>query len=892
MSSKHRKKKNQSQQNQQDTIMTDQAAPQENPSAAASAEHTADQPAEPKNEAAAEQTEQPSGAAAEQPEQNAPAADQPAADPEQPADQKSGATIVVPARIKVQTDRDGNLIETPPAGAKADDKKQGNAPRRNAKPEQTVKPADIKKPQVSFMNSIANVEAESLSQRGSGATSQAYDHAVLVGDTEENSSYRPKIRRMSDSTRAKELRRRQSSDSQPYEKVTPVSTPQTLPASKLRKRKDQSVSPEVLERIPDTLKQHPLEKAKPVRYMKQAEHTKINLSTDSDDARKKINIDVRYQNERRERKDLPLEAKPVGRDQANDTIRNDLQELSTSQTLRVLILGILTFFSAALTILDWIPAVPLPRFLDSSASPLGYLTVQLLLGLAALPFCGSLLKNGYMKLLQLRADCDSLAAMSMISAEIAAFLMLPSTNMLRNGTVSVYISVGLLSLLLNAVGRKLIAVRAIRNFDRLTDGNPKYGIHYVEDERRAENLTRGTTGDFPILAAMQPVEEPEDFLKYTFSTDLADQFCRTAVPLILILSLIFSVGMAITRAEHVESAVCYGMSIFALCFSAAACTAITLISNLPMASGTKDYVRNSGLLLGYQSVDDFYDVNTVMVDAATLFPRNTTKLENIQVVGESHIADSLQYAASLTQHAGSILKDLFAGAILAEEQMLLPVENYAYDEGKGISGWIENKRVLLGNRDMMIEHSVEGIPVAGKVKSLTPNGAEALYLSIGGSVSALYMIRLEAGKSVRKWLRELQRANLFLIIRSNDAMLTQRKIAKLFNIHEEQLKIIPPRLEKEFAAETAPLKKASPSMLCAGRLAGFVQTIIGAKRIRSAASLGLLLQAVTACLGLLFVVIFIVLGDGAYKYVSGGILLLYHLICTVVTVLSVRMKDT
>ena len=48
----------------------------------------------------------------------------------------------------------------------------------------------------------------------------------------------------------------------------------------------------------------------------------------------------------------------------------------------------------------------------------------------------------------------------------------------------------------------------------------------------------------------------------------------------------------------------------------------------------------------------------------------------------------------------------------------------------------------------------------------------------------------------------------------------------------------------------------------------------------------------TACLGLLFVVIFIVLGDGAYKYVSGGILLLYHLICTVVTVLSVRMKDT
>ena len=81
------------------------------------------------------------------------------------------------------------------------------------------------------MNSIANVEAEVKSQREAGSTSQAYDHAVLVSDTEEDSSYRPKIRRMSDSTRAKELRRRQVADSQPYEKDTPVSTPQTLPAS-------------------------------------------------------------------------------------------------------------------------------------------------------------------------------------------------------------------------------------------------------------------------------------------------------------------------------------------------------------------------------------------------------------------------------------------------------------------------------------------------------------------------------------------------------------------------------------------------------------------------------------------------------------------------------------
>lgn len=771
--------------------------------------------------------------------------------------------------------------------------KSADSPRRSTEPEQTVKPGDIKKPQVSFMNSIAHVEPESLVQRENqaAATSQAYDYAVVTADSEESGDYRPKIRRMNDSTQAKERRRRQSyGDAMPYHRVTPGSVPQTLPAAKLRKRRTQQPSQEVLARIPENLKQHPLEPAKPVQYIGQAQHTQINLSASNRDVRKDINIDVRFQDERRSRTDLPLEAKSLSQKENRDAILNDLLELNTNLSMRIAILGFLTICSGLITFFDWLPTFAMPAFLSSSQAPIAFLTIQLLLGLAALPFCAGLLKNGYAKLLRLRADCDSLAAMSMISAELAAFLVLPSPNMLRTGIVSVYISIGLLSLALNAAGKKLITTRALRNFERLTDGNPKFGIHYIEDEKRAENLTRGTNGDFPIVAAMQPVEDPEDFLKYTFSTDIADKFCRTAVPLIMILAALFSVGMALLRADHVESAVCYGMSIFALCFSACSCTAITLISNLPMASGTKDYVRNSGILIGYQSVDDFYDVNTVMVDARTLFPQGTTKLESIQVIGESHIEEAVQYGASLTQHAGSILKDIFAGAILAEEKMLLPVENYVYDEGKGISGWIQNKRILLGTRDMMIEHSVEGIPVTSKVREMMPEGTEVLYLSVAGSVSALYIVRLEASKSIRHWLKELEKENLFLLIRSTDAMLSQRRISKMFGIKEDHLKILPARFESDYIEETQPVAEAKPSILCAGRLAGFVQTIIGAKRIRSAAILGLILQAVTAVLGFLFVVIFIALG--AYSEVCGGILLLYHLICTVVTVVSIRMKDT
>ena len=867
---------------------TNEAAAAETETAGAVSDERSAEEAEPDSagETAAAETGEPD--AADQTEPNADSAGE--LTDAQPAKQESAApstekTQEIPAAEKTQPVKSNVVRVAAPTRLRG----SAGGSRRSARPEQTVKPGDIQKPQVSFMNSIAHVEAESLSQRDNRATAQAYDHAVIVSDSEEAGDYRPKIRRMNDSTRAKELRRRQPGERMPYQRVSPGSAPMTMPAAKLRKRRVQP-SGEALARIPENLKQHPVEQARPVRYIGQAEHTQINLSANNREARRNINIDVRFQNEQRERTDLPMEAKSISRAESRRSIRNDLLELSTNLSMRIAIIGFLAICSGLLTFFDWLPGFSLPAFLSSSEAPIAFLTIQMLLGLAALPFCAPLLKNGYTKLLKLQADCDSLAAMSMISAELAAFLILPSPGMLRAGTVSVYISVGLLSLTLNAAGKKLIATRALRNFERLTDGNPKFGIHYVEDEKRAEALTRGTNGEFPIVAAMQPVENPEDFLKYTFSTDIADKFCRRAVPLITVIAALFAFGMAFIRRDHIDSTVCYGMSVFALCFAACSCTAITLISNLPMAGGTKDYVRNSGILLGYQSVDDFYDVNSVMVDALSLFPQGTSKLESIQVIGEGQIAEALQYAASLTDHAGSILKDLFAGAILTEEKMMLPVENYVYDEAKGVSGWIDNKRVLLGTRDMMIEHSVEGIPATAKVREMMPDGTEVLYLSVAGSVSALFIIRLEASKSVRHWLKELDRENVLLLIRSCDAMLSQRRISKMFGIREDHVKILSARNEKDYNEETQPLTTARPSMLCAGRLAGFVQTVIGAKRIRSASTLGMIIQASTAVLGLLFVLVFIALG--AYSYTCGGLLLIYHLICTVVTVISIRMKDT
>lgn len=780
----------------------------------------------------------------------------------------------------------GRALKTDPYGNPIRKRKQG-APLRSKTPVNTVTPADIHKPQVSFMNSVANVEPAARSA-WTGATAHAYDHAVLREDGAEEgaSRYSPKIRRMRDSTRAKEAasRKKKRRSGMPYEKDSPVAENHLRFGARRRKKKK---SDDKSSRIPEKLMEQPYEESAPIQYMEKAAQTSIDLSF-AEESAENIDIDVRYSAERRPRMDLPKQEKRYRSKEDGKNIRSNLADLQIALTLRMVFLIPAAVCSAVLSVLNLF-SFPLPTFLSVEHSPQSVALIQLLLGAICIVFSGELLKSGLVKLLHLRPDSDSMASISLISAELAAVLTMVAPRMMREHTVSLYISVALLAVCMNTIARRMIVTRAQRNFAVLSDGEPKYAVHYVENESRAENLTRGNGGAFPIMATMRPADQINDFWRYSFSSDLGDRICRYAVPIVTAVAALFAILLALVRRDTVENALCYGFSVFALCFSAASCAAIPLVSNLPMDTGTKRYVRNHGMLLGYQSIDDFYDINTVMVDITTLFPQGTGKLSSIQVIGESHIEVALCYAAALTHRAGSVLKDSFAAALVAEENALPAIDNYAYEEGKGVSGWIDNKRVLLGTRELMTEHNIAALPAYAKELELTGKNKEAVYLSVSGTAVALFIIEFSASRAIKRWLHELEREHMYLLIRSNDAMLSQRRIAKMFDFPEHLLKVIPSRLEPEYEAETAPLQEASPTMLCAGRLSGFVQTLVGAKRIRRAANLGAILQVASAALGLLYAMIFLLIG--AEEDVSGGVVLLYQLATALVSISVVHLQE-
>lgn len=749
--------------------------------------------------------------------------------------------------------------------------------------------SDINRPNVSYINSVKDVQISrpDLPPRPTDSI-DGYDGAVVTQNTSDE-IYVPKVRKMSNSTRAKEMRakRRKKKKKQP-EFTYPVESPDgiyTRPEKKkakfIVKHDDEN------KKVPEPDKNDMVDlsgSADPEALdIKIAENNYISddiFDVDSGKGKKKKNRSKAF--------DKNQSIKDYDSFEDAREIKRNIADLGGNISFRIMVLLIMTVFGSYIAIGETLK-LPVPEMLSISSSPKMYSWIQLLILVLSVFVSFGTVKNGLISLIKFRPDSDSLSALACIASGVSIVPALIDPALLEKGKIFIYTPVAILGLLINAIGKRLILSRASLNFDYISKDFNRHAIVCVEDVDRAESLTRGTIGDFPILAAMRRTNFIKDFGKYTYSADTGDKYSRIIAPVSLIFSLLFSAFMTFWKIGTVSrEAACFGLFIFAACISVCSCMAIPLIANIPLEKAAKKYVRNHGVMLGYQSVEDYYDINSIMIDASTLFPEGTINLSSIKLFSGTKIDDALIEAASLASYGNSILKDLFNDVISGKKKMLSKVENFVYEDSMGLCGWINNRRILLGNRELMNSHKIEGIPTKTKESEFTEGNRDALYLSVSGNLAAMFIIEVGASTAVKKSMKQLEKKDIAVIIKSVDPFITISRISSLFNFSDELLKIIPQRMVRDFDEETKKVKKISASMACSGKFTSFVQLIMGAKSIRKTVAAGVAIQAASALLGLGIVALNCVLG--AFSEISPLMVLAYHLICTVITVLAVKIR--
>ena len=565
------------------------------------------------------------------------------------------------------------------------------------------------------------------------------------------------------------------------------------------------------------------------------------------------------------------------------SIAHDIAQLKGSLLLRLIVLIICFAASAYIAVANDTKALPIMELLNKRTQTSTYLFVNAIIGLLAAFSSYTVISCGLSKIVSFKADCDSLCAVSIVSSIASSMIMFANANLVRGSFVHIYISVSIASLMFNTLGKLFIVNRTQRSFRFVSGSGEKYAVFPINDEETAQNFTRGALSDFPKLASMRKTEFLSEFLKTSYASDSTDSFCRIFTPIVLAAAVVIGVIAGIIgRTEHYSSSVYIGISVFVGVTAICTGFSMMLVVNLPMLRAAKKNAEMQGVILGYDCIEEFSETNSVLVDAEQLFPQGSVKLSAIKVFSDTRIDEAIVEAASLTTQAGSILKNMFYDIIAGKTELLNPVESYIFEDSMGLCGWINNKRVLLGNRELMVNHSIEGMPPITKEKEYTENGRNAVYLSISGELSAMFLVEVTPTMEIRQALHELQKNEVYVMIRSVDSLVSISRLAELFDISPEFLKLVPFRVHEQFNEVTAYQAEQRATLACSGKFSALSSLILSCMHIKGTIGVGIGIQAVSMLLGILICLVMVILNS--FQELSASMAITYNLVFTMVLI--------
>ena len=278
------------------------------------------------------------------------------------------------------------------------------------------------------------------------------------------------------------------------------------------------------------------------------------------------------------------------------------------------------------------------------------------------------------------------------------------------------------------------------------------------------------------------------------------------------------------------------------------------------------------VLCGWEGVKDLCGKAVFPISDLDLFPQGSTKLNGVKFYGQRNPDEVVSYTPSVIHAAGGGLVPVFDQLLKSRSGQLYPVHSFRnYGDG-GIGGEVEGLPVLVGTMSFLQDMGVE-IPEGTMVN-------QAVYAAVDGELCAVYAISYAKMRSAAAGLvtlcgyRKLKPLKL-----SGDFMMTESFLRSKFNVKTSRIAF--PDRDTCQRLQQHPIDPDEPVLALTTReeLVSVAYAITGARTLRQATKLGVIIHLIGGTLGLL---IMLVLGYlGSTQLLTPANILLYQLIWAV-----------
>lgn len=195
------------------------------------------------------------------------------------------------------------------------------------------------------------------------------------------------------------------------------------------------------------------------------------------------------------------------------------------------------------------------------------------------------------------------------------------------------------------------------------------------------------------------------------------------------------------------------------------------------------------MIAGKAGAEQVEEANAVVINSKDIFPSGSITLHRMQVLSENNLEDTILRAASLTEAMQSPLAPIFKKIAGNSNITSFPdSDTIKYEEALGISGWVDNRLMFIGNRTLLEAHGIS-VPDVELDRKILMQGYFPVYVASGNKAYALLIVKYEADYAVAKELRTLTNSGVTLLVKTSDPNLTEEMICDYFGLYEDTVKV-------------------------------------------------------------------------------------------------------
>lgn len=290
---------------------------------------------------------------------------------------------------------------------------------------------------------------------------------------------------------------------------------------------------------------------------------------------------------------------------------------------------------------------------------------------------------------------------------------------------------------------------------------------------------------------------------------LADQVAGWFVPTVIAVALI---AFGVWSTFGPEPRMAFGLVAAVSVLIIACPCALGLATPMSIMVGVGRGAQAGVLIKNAEALERMEKIDTLVVDKTGTLTEGKPKVVWIVAADGFDESEILRLAASVERSSEHPLADAIVRSAKERTLELGSVEQFDSPTGKGATGKVDGKSILLGNSKFLASLGVDTHPLDAESERRRADGATVINIAVDGKLAGLFAIADPVKTSTLAALKALAEEGVKVIMLTGDNATTAKAVARQLGISDVEAEVLP----DQKSAVVAKLQKAGRVVAMAG----------------------------------------------------------------------------